>query len=111
MVADEDEDRRGRGHVAVASMPLMSSESLHKGEGEVDKATALAVHIHRRHCRVWRDKVGEDDVRCRRRCRMWRGEARAMCCHHCMWTHVEGKVGEGESLSSDCVEGQTRWMR
>jgi hypothetical protein len=50
MVADEDEDRRGRGHVAVASMPLTSSESLHEGEGEVDKATVLAIHVH--HCIV-----------------------------------------------------------
>jgi hypothetical protein len=100
MVADEDEDRRGRGHVAVASMPLSLSESLHKGEGEVDKATVLAVHVHRHHHRVWRDKVGEDDVRCRYRRHMWRGEARVMCRHHCMWTRVEGKVGESESSSS-----------
>ena len=51
-----------------------------EGEGEVDEATALTVHVRRCHhcCRhVWRDEVGEDDARHRRRHCVWRDDASA----------------------------------
>ena len=63
-----------------------------EGEGEVDEATALTIHVRRRHrcCRcVWRDEVGEDDARHRHRHCVWRDEVSA--------SHVDGP-------------GRTRWV-
>ena len=62
-----------------------------EGEGEVDEATALTVHVRRRRHRVWRDEASASrvdgpgrtrwvgtrrDEQRRRRCHIWRNTAR-----------------------------------
>ena len=74
-----------------------------KGEGEVDGATALTIHVCCRHwhcCHMWRNEVGKDDARHHRRHHVWRDEA-SVVHHHChVWMSVEGEVSGGEASSS-----------